>query len=510
MKLVKSLLLGSAAGIAAVAGASAADLPSRKAAPASYVKICDAFGAGFFFIPGTDTCVRLGGYVRAEYQYVPGRTVYQYPGPASAAGVVPNYFIPSQVAQAQDTSGMEMRGRIDVDARTQTEYGTARTFIRLRGAATSGLRAESSGGPASNAAGYPIGVNSNAALTVESALIQWAGFTFGVAPENYAFMPSVMYHSNPWAGFPNGMQQIAYTAVFGGGLSATIAIENRGDWAYAPTYVTQPQTGYNLVGNIKWDQPWGFAVLHGLFGENSLRADFANAGLVAPLQGAPTGNTNAFGPATMNSWAIGVTTKFNLPMLGSGDVIYFTANYAHGALGALSSAGGMSTISGASNKAFFGGILRNDNPLVVTSGNCTGVVGAVTNCTVDQSSGWNVATQMTHYWAPRWRSNFTAGYIQFNPPTSISPVAQWGQGRLWEVAGSLIYSPAKDFDIGLEVQYANLKNSIQTAGAIAAGAAPGASAADIAAGRSAAAFALAPVGLNNSNFSTKLRIERSF
>jgi len=47
MKLVKSLLLGSVAGFAAVAGASAADLPSKKAAPASYVKICDAYGAGF-------------------------------------------------------------------------------------------------------------------------------------------------------------------------------------------------------------------------------------------------------------------------------------------------------------------------------------------------------------------------------------------------------------------------------------------------------------------------------
>ena len=67
MKLVKSLLLGSAAGIAAVAGAQAADLPSRKAAPVEYVRVCSAYGAGFFYIPGTDTCLRVGGRVRAEY-----------------------------------------------------------------------------------------------------------------------------------------------------------------------------------------------------------------------------------------------------------------------------------------------------------------------------------------------------------------------------------------------------------------------------------------------------------
>ena len=68
MKLVKGLLLGSAAVIAEVVGAQAADLPSKKAAAVNYVKICDPYGSGFFFIPGTQTCVRLGGYVRAEYQ----------------------------------------------------------------------------------------------------------------------------------------------------------------------------------------------------------------------------------------------------------------------------------------------------------------------------------------------------------------------------------------------------------------------------------------------------------
>ncbi|MBX9740438.1 MAG: porin, partial [Beijerinckiaceae bacterium] len=65
MKLVKSLLLGSATAFVAAAGAQAADLPSRKAAPASYVKVCDAYGAGFFYIPGTDTCIKIGGRVRA-------------------------------------------------------------------------------------------------------------------------------------------------------------------------------------------------------------------------------------------------------------------------------------------------------------------------------------------------------------------------------------------------------------------------------------------------------------
>ena len=66
MKMVKSLLLGSAAGLMAVAGAQAADLPV-KAAPVEYVKICSLYGAGFYYLPGTDICVKIGGYVRGQY-----------------------------------------------------------------------------------------------------------------------------------------------------------------------------------------------------------------------------------------------------------------------------------------------------------------------------------------------------------------------------------------------------------------------------------------------------------
>ena len=65
MKMVKSLILGSAAGLVAMSGAQAADLPV-KAKAVEYVRICSLYGAGFYYIPGTDTCIKLGGYVRAE------------------------------------------------------------------------------------------------------------------------------------------------------------------------------------------------------------------------------------------------------------------------------------------------------------------------------------------------------------------------------------------------------------------------------------------------------------
>ena len=65
MKMVKSLLLGSAAGLVALTGAQAADLPV-KAKPVQYVKICSLYGAGFYYILGTDMCIKVGGWVRAR------------------------------------------------------------------------------------------------------------------------------------------------------------------------------------------------------------------------------------------------------------------------------------------------------------------------------------------------------------------------------------------------------------------------------------------------------------
>src|SRR5258708_7054619 len=65
MKMVKSLVLGSAAGLLALSGAQAADLPV-KAKAVEDVRICSLYGAGFFYIPGTDTCIKLGVYLRAD------------------------------------------------------------------------------------------------------------------------------------------------------------------------------------------------------------------------------------------------------------------------------------------------------------------------------------------------------------------------------------------------------------------------------------------------------------
>src|SRR5262252_6643663 len=68
MRPMKRVLLGSAAGIFTVSGAQAADLPV-KAAPVEYIRVCSLYGAGFWYVPGTDTCVKIGAFARLQVTY---------------------------------------------------------------------------------------------------------------------------------------------------------------------------------------------------------------------------------------------------------------------------------------------------------------------------------------------------------------------------------------------------------------------------------------------------------
>src|SRR6516225_9610941 len=128
-------ILAVAGGLVVAGGAQAADLPSLKAAPVEYVRICDAYGAGFFYIPGTDTCLRVGGLVLAETRAfnpsyaVLGAFFYGTGAAAPATGLIPGAGTYTN-QRSRDAYGYAALGRIELDSRTQTGYGTLRTFMR--------------------------------------------------------------------------------------------------------------------------------------------------------------------------------------------------------------------------------------------------------------------------------------------------------------------------------------------------------------------------------------------
>ncbi|MDW9373288.1 porin [Sinorhizobium meliloti] len=111
---IKSLLLGSAAALAAVSGAQAADaIVAAEPEPMEYVRVCDAFGTGYFYIPGTETCLKISGFIRVQGEFGPNE-VNDRQGWGDAG-----------------TSDWDMfsRAYIAFDAKSDTEYGTLTGFF---------------------------------------------------------------------------------------------------------------------------------------------------------------------------------------------------------------------------------------------------------------------------------------------------------------------------------------------------------------------------------------------
>ena len=158
MKMVKSLLLGSAAGLVAVAGAQAADLPV-KAKPVEYVRVCSLYGAGFWYVPGTDTCLKIGSYIREQVEYNAGNGGVPIGMGAGGGDTIAGRF------DRTDTSQLSMRTRVGltVDLRTQTEYGTLRSYFE------GGFQASANNGSAPT----------NDVVYFDRGFVQFAGLTAG-------------------------------------------------------------------------------------------------------------------------------------------------------------------------------------------------------------------------------------------------------------------------------------------------------------------------------------------
>src|SRR5215217_3659181 len=222
MKLVKSLLLGSAAGLCAVAGAEAADLPVKKAAPVEYVRVCTAYGAGFFYIPGTDTCLRVGGRARGEYEFRTKR---------SRGAYSPTTFAPF-TSSNDDQSGFRGLGRLNLDARTETAYGTLRAFVRFEIANRTGLGILRSGtteryGLSFFGSAVDTFGRAQTFVNVDKAFVQFAGITAGRASSFFDFYAHDLEFVGLTAGSDvSSTNLFAYTATLGGGLSATISMED--------------------------------------------------------------------------------------------------------------------------------------------------------------------------------------------------------------------------------------------------------------------------------------------
>ncbi|MCC8960367.1 porin [Bradyrhizobium sp. Pear77] len=272
MKLT-SLTLCSAA-MFAVAGAQAADLPV-KAKPIEYVKVCSLYGAGFYYIPGTDTCIKLSGFVRAWFSLRSNVIA----GTADVGlGGAQNRLSNNYTARSQET--------LNIDTRTATEFGLLRTYFSAGYRwTTGGYTAQGNGSTVYQSLGgvsAPNNANPGAVaggtLALYDAFIQFAGFTIGRAQSQF---------NSPWSDYPANwydvvgsggwerVNQFTYTTDFGHGITASVSAQDQvvnyttNIWNVSVATPAGLATGTygasdiggtrapDLVAMLRADQPWG-------------------------------------------------------------------------------------------------------------------------------------------------------------------------------------------------------------------------------------------------------------
>jgi Porin subfamily len=503
MKTIKGLVLGSAATLVAMGGAQAADLPV-KAKAVEYVRVCSLYGAGFYYIPGTDTCVKIGGYLRTDLTVNGGNGGQPFYSGGGAIGErYANYY--------NDYS----RFALTLDTRTATEYGVVRTFGQAdftfgTEGVGNGINLQSSVNTAALNGGAVNNFAGNGGLGLEYAFIQFAGFTLGKSASAYV---------TPWQGFPgnntaylvggydtvSGINNVQYTAQFGNGVSLSVGIDdssandynrtqvinaattnaaagNLGLYGAASSNVTPLGTAYSgayvpdFVGNIRVDQAWGLFQVSGAAhwvdggyfqNGNTTGSQFASSQtqVGAMDSGHPEGK---MGFAFMAALQIK-----NIPT-GPGDDFKIEGSVAQGA--------SKYTIgtSGALGGSFY--MIHNANNGVggteAIGAISDGVFGGAGKTGMQLTDSWGVRSAYNHNWDPYWSSSLFAGAVglHYNNTakglwcSTYSLISPTGNGgittcdpgfTMWEVGTTTRWTPVKNLTFSTEVMYTQLDTNMR-------------------------------------------------
>jgi hypothetical protein len=387
------------------------------------VKVCSLYGAGYYYMPGTDICLKLGGYVRYQFTWNPGSSITA--GPMFGQGGR------NTRADSLETAH-RTRALITVDTRQQTAYGTLRTYILL------GYSQDSTAVESTSPAVY-----------MTRGFIQIAGFTFGKATSFFDIMPGASFAYN--AGFfhhPDtgdaGKMLAAYTAQFGNGVSGTIAFEQARVRGIVRTGIAGGVTatpgglglgGYGLnglanppdvtegglakgvaeypdvVGNIRIDQSWGTwlvgAAAHvnraQYFGITGIGTTAAGT-VAAPAAAVATINTG--GPDYKIGWAATTGFILNLPMIAAGDRLSAGVVYSEGAVAYASvtpSGAFMNRWSG--NRVGFG--FWED--AVFEGSGTLGFAGKL-----NLTTAWSASAAFEHLWTPALKTSWYGSYVDIS------------------------------------------------------------------------------------------------
>ena len=460
---LKSFLAGCAGALIAAGAAQAADLPV-KAKPAQYVKICSLYGVGFYYIPGTDMCIRVGGYVREQTEWQSNNGM-GFGTTNSAWG--PNTIAGGLFDRTSNSFNFTTRAMLSVDARNQTEYGTVRGYIRL------GMRFVDQSAPTGS-------------FYFDRAVIQWAGFTIGRTLSFFDIFTNTeqySYFDTKTSGdtVNNAVDVFAYTAQFGNGVSATLSAEsphyqagvvNGTGSGFAVNGVTGSAAGTagqnmpDIVGQLRIDQNWGYLGV---------------SGAVHQVAGRYYGGSGVVGhPDDKYGWAAQIGGMLNLPW---NDTIGASFAGTQGALGYVTKAGSWQIGQGSSVGVGW-----------VADGIYDNFLPGQTNLPIQLTNAWSVNGGYEHFWNQRWRTSLYGGYtrVWYNQtatdiaaehlPTpasggtacnlpvegSVWPPIALGNGALnscspnfsfYQIGSRTQWNVTKDFYLGVDVAYTHLNTA---------------------------------------------------
>jgi len=370
-------LLGAAAGIAMVSGAQAADMPV-KAKPVEYVKICSAYGAGFYYIPGTDICLRVGGYVYYEFG-------------VKGNNAVASIYSTDPINGSYQYYNSRTSAKVILDARQNTAYGT--------------LRATMSVGPTN--------VNHVTGAGMDYAYIQFAGFTWGYTNSFYSMGGAYSVVASPALDW-SWINTFAYTAQLGNGVTASVAFEDpSGRRANASPY--GGRWSPDIVGNVNVTQAWGRAQIMGAL--HQIKPTFAS------------GADSDWG------FAVGAGIEVKTPQTGNpNNSFLLQGTYTEGA---VDYTGYNSSPTAAAGATVIGiGKWNGTGPAFTVRDFFINAAGEV-----EQAEAWSVYAAYRHYWTPMLRSGFYVGLLNIDEGSAVGSagevdVLQAGISTIWSpVAG---------------------------------------------------------------------------
>ena len=212
---IKSLILGSAAALVVGGAAQAADLPVAE--PVDYVKVCDAYGAGYYFIPGTDTCLKISGNVSFE--------------------IMQGFIDHNGDSRDDNLVEFDTDYGLKFTAKEETEIDTLTAVIALEG----------SNGTAGG----------DRTAIIDKAYIQLGGFVAGLTDSFFGANGGVAY--DDFGIGDKDLDLIGYAFDLGNGVSAGIALEeyNGND---AGAGISMPA----VAANLGVSQGWGSIGVSGI------------------------------------------------------------------------------------------------------------------------------------------------------------------------------------------------------------------------------------------------------